>query len=103
MLAPRRQARLSLALCVGDDVGRNVEVAVIVEGVTDGDHHHGDEGEITSHHMYQTMAKAKTTLIAPRMTPVPVFFGMWIGLKPASGGCGRAVHVHQSPDRGRAG
>ena len=35
--------------------------------------------------MYQTRAKPSTVLSAASTTPAPVFFGMWIGLKPASG------------------
>ena len=38
-----------------------------------------------SHQMYHTMAKPKTRLNPPRMAPAPVFFGIWIGLKPSSG------------------
>ena len=38
-----------------------------------------------SHQMYQIIANASTTLSPDRITPAPVFFGMWIGLKPESG------------------
>ena len=35
--------------------------------------------------MYQMSAMAQTVEKPARMTPEPVFFGMWIGRKPSSG------------------
>ena len=35
--------------------------------------------------MYQIMAKPRIMDRADMMTPAPVFFGMWMGLKPFAG------------------
>src|SRR5258708_4863154 len=38
-----------------------------------------------SHHMYQIIAKPKTTLSPASTTPTPVLLGIWMGLKPCNG------------------
>ena len=66
-------------------VGGDEGVAVEVEGVAIETASRATKLRSASHQMYQTMPKPRLNARAERITPVPVFFGMWIGRKPSAG------------------
>lgn len=66
-------------------IRRDVEVAVIVEGMADRDREQRDEADGGEPPDVPDQAKPITVARPARMMPVPVLDGMWIGLKPVSG------------------
>src|SRR3954451_25108222 len=83
--SPCRELRRSLVFEPHDILRRDVEIPVVVERVGDGGGDQAREGHGGQPPIYQIRANPSTVLNPARTTPAPVFFGMWIGLKPPSG------------------